>query len=45
MRTPFENLLAVMAVASAIFFLGYTAVAPRALIKASDDIPAYAQAI
>jgi|tagenome__1003787_1003787.scaffolds.fasta_scaffold19505120_2 hypothetical protein len=45
MRYGFQNFLAVVAVASAILMLGYTAVAPRALLAPTDEIPSYAEPI
>ena len=45
MRTRLQTLVAVMAVASAILMLGYTAVVPRALVTVTDEIPAYAESL
>lgn len=45
MRRHFHNAVAVLAVASAIVLLGYTAIAPRPLIASTGDIPTYAEAI
>ena len=44
MRSHLQTAVAVLAVASTILLLGYTAVAPRPLIALTDEIPTYADA-
>ena len=44
MRRHFNNAVAVLAVASAIVLLGYTAIAPRPLLTVTDEIPTHVDA-